>query len=308
MAMTDRVTIVSGADDRYAPLLSELIDSIRAHPQSQSFDISVISTGMSEGQAALLRDRVENFAEGEWHLPVSKRRYRGREWLKGRIVKMFMSDYFPGYDVYIWLDADCWVCDWRAIDLFVRGANSAGLAMTKDELYTALHINAKATWLFGRIPLIKTYGYKHASRARLPIGIVKSLALIRAFNGGAFALRHDAPHWQSIQGHIRRLTKRGRIFGTNQLAFVMAVHLDGHEIEILPNWCNYFGIPKVCAETGRFVEPYLPHTPIGILHLAGMDRMRLDPTCEADLLDTEGKAVRRTLRYRPAFIRPSPGA
>lgn len=299
---TPRVTIVSSSDDRYAPLLLELIDSVKAHPQSKNVDFSVISAGMSEPVAAQVKEKVENFAEGRWHYPGFEKRFRGRDWLKGRVVKVFLSDYFPGYDVYIWLDADAWLCDWQAIDLFVRGAERAGLCMAMDDVPTNLEMVGKVSWLLGRYPLVKTYGYKHAMRAHLPMREVRQLTTIRAFNGGAFALHRDAPHWKAVQDHLGRLTKRGRIFGSNQLAFVMAVKFDGLPIEILPSWCNYMGTPRVCARTGRFVEPYLPHQPIAVLHLADRDDVRLDPNCEVDLLDTEGKPVRRTLRYRPEFI------
>lgn len=300
--MTCRITLVSSSDDRYAPLLFELIASIRAHPQSAAVDVSVVSAGMSAPIAEEAKARADNFAEGRWHYPGFDKRYGGREWLQGRLVKAFLPEYFPGYDIYIWLDADAWVCDWRAIDLFVRGAGQAGYAATMDDVPTRTRITGKVTWLLGRFPLVKTYGYKHALRSRLPMPVVKQLALVRPFNGGAFALHRDAPHWQPVQNHLGTLTRRGRIFGSNQLAFVMAVQLDGLPVEILPAWCNYLGTPKVCAETGRFVEPYLPHNPIGVLHLTDRDDLRLDPACEIDLLDTDGNSVRRTLRYRPEFI------
>ena len=302
--MPPRVTIVSGADDRYAPLLIELIDSFKAHPQSKSIDFSVISTGM--GDAAEVRGRVANFAEGRWHLPISERRYRGREWLKARIVKVFMTEYFPGYDVYIWLDADCWICDWRAIDLFIQGAERVGLAMAFDEVSMGRRIAADFVWILGRYPIMRTYCYGHARRSRLPMRTVRRLASIKPFNGGAFALHRDAPHWPSVQGYLRLLTKRGRIFGSNQLAFVMAVELDQLPVEILPNWCNFPGLPTMCARTGRFVEPYLPHNPIGILHLTNNDDVRFDPSLEVEILDTEGNSVRRILRYRPEYLAAEP--
>lgn len=305
--MVQKVTIVSSSDDRYAPLLLELIESIRAHPQSQSVDLSVISAGMTDAVAREVRERVDNFAEGHWHYPGFERRFAKREWLKGRIVKMFLPEYFPGYDVYIWLDADCWVCDWRAIDLFVRGAQRSGLAMTFDGS-AGTDLALKISWFLGRVPMIRTYCYKHAKRAHLPIGTVRRLTALRPFNGGAFALTYDAPQWESVQGYMGQLTKRGRVFGANQLAFVMAVHLDGHPIEILPDRCNFIGQPKVCARTGRFVEPYLPHFPIGILHLAGQDAIRDDPLHEIELEDTDGGTVRRTLRYRPESIVATPTA
>ena len=306
--MEPRVTIVSSSDDRYAPLLLELIESIRAHPQSASVDISVISAGMSDRYARRVAEAADNFAEGRWHLPLSKRRFRGREYLKARIVKLFLPEYFQDYDIYIWLDADCWVCDWRAIDLFVEGAARGSLAMVYDDNSSRGKLGGKISWLFGRYPIVKTYGYKHGMRALLPMATVRRLTMVRPLNGGAFALPAGAPHWDAVQRHMARLTKYGRIVGSNQLAFAMAVALDGLPIERLPEWCNYMDTPRVCARTGRLVTHYLPHSPVGVMHLCDRDDIRLDPSNEVELLDTRGRPVRRSLRYASGSVVPADGA
>ena len=91
----DRITIVAASDDRYAPLLYELIRSIRDKPRSAGIDISIISTGMSTKLAGLFRELADNFTEGRWDMKVSEGRVRGREWLKGRSAKLYLPDYFP---------------------------------------------------------------------------------------------------------------------------------------------------------------------------------------------------------------------
>lgn len=200
----------------------------------------------------------------------------------------------------LWLDADTWVADWSAVELLVRGALGGSVAMVSDEPDASEHPAMR--WLFGRIPLMKTSAYKRAKRARLPISVVRALATKKKMNGGVFALRGDAPHWATVQAHMVRLVKRGRIFGSNQLAFLMAVHLDGLALEPLPRWCNFTGLPRICATTGRLVEPTLPHAPLGIMHLAGRDAMRADPAVTVELKTTDGLVVRESLRFQRKFL------
>jgi len=298
---TPRVTIVTGADDRYAPLAEELIASVRAHRALDGIDLSLIATGMSPAVAERLRPTVQNMADGAWNIAHAGKRAGQRDWLMARVNKLFTRDYFPGYDVYIWIDADAWVCDPAAIQWLLEGVRRAGLAVGYDDTPTsALHLEVRA-WL-GGWALGRTYCMKHAQRARLPANQIHRLATVRPFNNGVFALAGDAPHWSAIQANMSRLVRKGRIFGANQMAIVMAVHLDGLPVEIMPHACNYLDVPRVCARTGAFVEATLPHRPVGILHLASRDAMRTDPTVEMNLLDTEGNTLRRSLRYRPDYL------
>ncbi|MBB4284663.1 hypothetical protein [Roseospira goensis] len=296
-----RITIVTGADDRYAPLAAELIASVRAHRVLDHIDLSLIGTGMSPAVAESLRPQVENFADGTWSIDAAERRAAGRDWLMARVAKLYTRDFFPGYDVYIWIDADAWVCDPAAIDWLLTGVAEAGLAVGYDDRPTS-PIPLDIRGFLGGWVLARTYCMKHARRARLPAEAVRRLARVRPFNNGVFALAADAPHWPVIQGHMRRLVHKGRIVGSNQMAIVMAVHLDGLPVAILPHACNYLEVPRVCARSGAFVEAEIPHRPVGVLHLAARDAMRADPTLEMDLRDTAGGTVRRSLRYRSEYL------
>lgn len=300
MNQPPRICIVSAADDRYAPMLFELIDSLRAHPQGATVHIGVVSTGMSDAVKAQAEAKADSVVEGFWPDARCAKKARGRDWLLGRVVKLFLPESFPGHDIYIWIDADAWVCDWRAIDLLVEGARHGALAAVVEDR-DPLKVEGRLKWLAGRWPLLFTWSFKHARRARLPRDVVRRLTLIRPFNGGVFALRADAPHWQSARDHMARLVRHARIFGSNQLALNLTHHLDGLPVQALPSTCNFIGRPKLCAERGVWVGPYVPHEPVGILHLADSD-MRLDAGLEEDFQDTTGGTVRTTLRYRPERV------
>ncbi len=292
----DRITIVAAADDRYAPLLYELIRSIRDKPQSAGIDISIISTGMSTSVAEVFRGLADNFTEGRWDMKVSESRVQGREWLKGRSAKLYLPDYFPDYDLYLWIDADAWVNDWRTVELMIEGCRNGDLAMAYDEVDTGYY-PVQIRRRLGIIPSIHTYCLKHLRRARMPRALARQLAMARPLNGGVFALRADAPHWPVIQRHFEALTKRGRIFGSNQMAFVMAVRLDGLPLRLLPAWCNFMGEPLLNETSNQLLMPELPHDPVGIVHLANRDDIRLDPKARISLRDTSGQSHSCGLRY-----------
>jgi len=292
----NKVTIVTASDDRYAPLLYELIRSIRDKPESSGIDISVIATGMSQHLAELFSGLADNLVDGHWTIKISKWRFRNREWLQGRAAKPYLPDYFPGYDTYLWIDADAWVADWRAIELILEGCRDGSLAMGYDEADTNFY-PGELTWYLGCLPVIQTYCMKHLRRSRMPRRILKEIGMARPLNSGVFALRAEAVHWTSIQRHFETLTRHGRIYGSNQLAYVMAVHLDNLPFNRLPAWCNFMGEPVLEAGTHRLLMPHLPHEPVGIMHLAGRDNLRSSPHANITLHDLDGQTRTSNLRY-----------
>jgi len=292
----NKVTIVTAADDRYAPLLYELIRSIRDKPESAGIDISVIATGMSQAMAELFSGLADNLVDGYWTIKISKWRMRNREWLQGRAAKPYLPDYFPGYETYLWIDADAWVADWRAIELILEGCRDGSLAMGYDEVDTGFY-PGRLTWYLGGVPVIQTYCMKHLRRSHMPRKLLKEIGMARPLNSGVFALRADAEHWASIQHHFETLTRRGRIFGSNQLAYVMAVHLDDLPFNCLPAWCNFMGDPILETGTQRLLMPHLPHEPVGIIHLSNRDKLRCNPHARITLHDLAGQTHASTLRY-----------
>ena len=80
------------------------------------------------------------------------------------------------------------------------------------------------------------------------------------------------------------------LFTAEQLTLGMMIHLEGLPIEILPaylHWLCEFK-PLWNPQKQVFVEPFLPHETIGILHLSGFDQMRVDRSDTTDFQTTDG--------------------
>jgi hypothetical protein len=41
--------------------------------------------------------------------------------------------------IYLWIDADAWVVDWRTIELILEGCRDGSLAMAYDEVDTGFY-------------------------------------------------------------------------------------------------------------------------------------------------------------------------
>lgn len=293
----NRIALITGGDSKYYPLISELIASVRRFPQSSTVDIHVLDAGLTEEQRAELRaQNIGTFAP-DWPNADIARRGKGKEYVKACILRPFLRDLVPGYDIYIWLDGDTWIQDWSAIELFIRGAETRAMTCTM-QVHHAYPKSMRLSWL-GPFPFKpRSFYYSNARRA-FGGAIARKLFAHNVFLAGAFALHHDAPHWDRWQTLILQALKRGKLFTAEQLTMGIMLHLDKYPVEILPLWCNWlcgFGV-KFDPATGQFTEPYLPHQPLGILHLCGFDNMRVDDSVTVDVPWLDGSVHKMSLRY-----------
>lgn len=292
-----KVVLVSGSDSNYFPLLLEWVYSVRAFPQSRDMDICILDAGLTPEQVATLRPLVRHIHKPDWPCPIPARKIRGREYLKSCVCRPFINRYFPGYDIYFWMDADTWVQDWRGPELFLKGAEQQKITLTA-QVDRAYPRQLRVKWL-GRWPW-KVRGF-YFSNAVKAFGFRKAKELLPYYVllAGAFALHKDAPHWEHWQTLVIEAVKKGKVFTAEQLTLGIMCHLENYEFEVLPAWCHWLCQfkPKWDEKRGVFVEPSLPHETIGILHLSGYDEMRLDRTLKTDFKTLENGVILLSYRY-----------
>jgi len=291
-----KILIVTGADHNYFPLMREMIYSIKKFPQAGQFHFAVLDGGLDREDLKWLRKNVNHIHAPEWPSETAKKKAQGKNYLKSCVCRPWINTYFPGYDLYIWMDADTWVQDWSAIELFIKGAEHGKLAAS-GQVDRGYPRSTRIKW-FGPFP-IKLSGF-YFSNAKRAFGhdIAKELYPYHVLQAGVFALRGDAKHWDHWQNLVLKAVKRGKVFTAEQLTMGVMCHLDGLPVEILPAWCNWLCefAPPFDKAKGIFVEPYLPHHPIGIMHISGYDEMRRDRSVLTELPMTNGESYQGTLR------------
>ena len=292
--------IVSLADSNYFELLNELIDSIKRFDESKNVAICILDAGLTENQKLKLSQKVDDIKSAEWDIKVPAFKVKGKEWLKSQVSRAFLPKYFPGYEKYLWIDADAWVNKWEALDLYFKGSNANKLAISTsaDRSYGRV---LRADWLIGSIAKVKSQNYKHAKSSGFSETVARKIALMPHLNIGVFCLNADAPHWVVWQKNLKQALSSGKIFGSEQVAMNIAIYVDDLEIEILPAYCNWTLINRLKFDTvnNTLVEPYLPNHEIGIIHLAGKtsDVVRFNKNHLSEIKTLEGKIIKKSLRF-----------
>jgi hypothetical protein len=286
---------VSSADARYYPLLMELIHSIRHHyPHTP---IGIIDAGLSAEQLAKLSNMPHiQISNPDWPCPIPAKKIAGKTFLKACVSRPFIPILFPNFESYVWLDADTWLQTPEAVDLLLQGAKKRGLAIVPqtDRAYPK---SMRLGWL-GAMPWRpRSFYYSNAKKA-FNGKTARALFPHATLNAGVFAIHGNAPHWARWQELIVMALKRGKVFTAEQLSLGMMVYLEKFDAEFLPAWCNWLceTLPVYNPRQQQFVEPYLPHHSISVVHLSGMDEMRVDRAVKIALKTTEDTDLNLSLR------------
>lgn len=295
--MTNKTIIVSSSDSKYFPMLLELVHSIRRFPQSAGMDIGILNAGLTDANVETLKQAGCIVIDAQWPCELPPRKIKDKDYLKSCICRPFLPDYFPGYGTIVWMDADTWVQKWEPVQMFIDAAQSGKMALT-SQVDRAYPRQIRLKWL-GPIP-IKLRGF-YFSNAKEAFGLKKAKELYpyNVLLAGMFAMRADTPHWKRWQEIMLSALVKGKIFTAEQLSLGILSHLEKYPIDILPAWTHWLCQfkPLWNEETQSFIEPFTPHNEIGVLHLSGWDKMRIDRSVTTDFETSGGGTVQKSYRY-----------
>lgn len=258
-----RVLVVSASDSRFMPFLRGMIDSIAPVLARPGIQLACFDIGLADADRAWLRARGAVLATPRPHLGVGVGQPAA---LLSFLARPFLPEYFPGFDVYLWIDSDVWLQRPGTVDCYIDGALAHGMAIT-HERERAYRLQP---WLLGWTAKHFLLGYGPATTAYL--------LACRHLNAGFFAVRAGAPHLQAwvlrYQAAIRRT---GAIVPHDQFALNHALSggpfsRPGLATAFLDPGCNWIcdrGVPMWNDAENAFCKPYAPFEPIGALHLAG---------------------------------------
>lgn len=259
-----RTLIVTAADETFAPLLQDLVRSLQAW-QPRRFDaLAVFDLGLSRATREWLEPYADHVVQPGWDLPVDDALRIEKPALRALTVRPFLNAYWPGYDLYLWLDADTWVQRADALPIYWRAAAQGRLAaaVSVDRAYRAgpsvLH------WRTSRLDAC--FGPRSGERALYE----------RYLNAGVFALAAEAPHWQAWQRSFEQgLKATGGRLVCDQSALNQAVWNGSLPITPLPAWLNWqchLCAPRFDATRDLWMEPHEPAQAIGVMHLTSQSK------------------------------------
>lgn len=283
------VILITACSGLFYDHYADLLDSIDAVGLTGHFDVGLIDLGMSENQLAALRKRGIRIVPPHWPIepPVSQQATH----LLAFAAKPFAKEFFPGYDTYVWMDADMWAQTADFWPALVDGARASGCAVPieADPAYSPMAWRHQL-WMIRHF--LNSYGpFRALQLYREPM-----------INNGVFALQADAPHWQVWQKHFERMVSRTeRTLAIDQLALMAAKLLEGPDLTLIDtryNWVCSLGTPMYDLERGQFVKPGKNGDSgsggdvISVMHITTPARGKLFP-----VLQTDGAVVQRYLHY-----------
>lgn len=292
----NKTVLVSGCDANYFPLLLEWLHSVQRFEQSKAVDICILDAGLKPEQIERLKPHVRSIVNPDWPVKLPGYKIKG-EYLKACVCRPFLPQIFPGYETYMWMDADTWIQDWRSIELFLQGAAKKKITVTGqvDRCYPRA---VRVKWLWRWPWKVRGFYFTNSLRA-FDFKTAKALLSYHVLLAGMFALRADAPHWSRWQELVKIAMTKGKVFTAEQLCLGKMCYLEGYEFEILPAYAHWIcGFKPLWNEQkNTFVEPYLPHETLGVLHISGFDDMRIDRSIPIEFKTMSGKTITHTHRY-----------
>lgn len=264
--VTLRAAIVTGADHGYFPMMHALLQTLVRNRVDCEHKLVVFDFGLTSEDIAAIEALGAEIVSPDWWFdaPSSLRQKRNL----GYAARLQIPTFAPGYDAYLWLDADISVQNGAFVNDFLQAARDGALAVVeeKDPSYK-----------------IELYALKwHIGNAIRSFGLVNGLriCLSRQINAGAFALRSDAPHWAVWQKHYRNAVIRSNRANLDQHALMAALCLDSLPVTYLKsthNWICARSQPLWDNDRQVFCCPTSPHSPISVLHLAGRQKDGVRP-------------------------------
>ncbi|HEY1720863.1 MAG TPA: hypothetical protein VGG27_06435 [Magnetospirillaceae bacterium] len=285
--MTSTLAVVTGSDATYFDLMRGPIRAIRESADLQSVPIYVFDAGLTAEQKQWLAKQNATIATPQWPHSRSVPGYVAMLAARPRI-----PSYFPGHEVYLWIDADAWPQTVEAVATYHRMALNKGFAVTPEA-----HPSYNNREL----------GAAHRKiRSWFGPEIAAALEGTAPINLGVFAGAAEAPHWavwsKRVDDWLGASTKPEIDFNVDQTAFNMVVHTDKIDTALLParyNWICHTSLPKASPDGRILLEPTAPFSVLGVVHMTLWTKKG-----NVELQTPQGGKVSRPLTYH---AEPLPG-
>jgi|TARA_B100000315_G_scaffold175445_1_gene163960 hypothetical protein len=261
-----KTVIISAADSGFFQLLSGLVKSIRAR-RPEPIPHCVLDCGLEPDQRTWLAGQEVSLVTPDWD-------YSGFEvpgvWFKAMTARPHLPRWVPGYEMYLWIDADAWIQDWSAVAKFIAGASEAGVAAVKEADHAYPETIGPTPDRHG--PLSTDW---HGAVVKSFFGpeVAAKIGRLPLINSGVFAARAESGLWPAWSDALKTAlsTARDNLFLSEQTAFNVALLEYGVPFANQPAWCNWAcnrAWPLINS-AGQLVEPVFPHRPLGIVHMTG---------------------------------------
>lgn len=240
----------------------ESLDSLHLLNLEREADFGILDLGLSDDQSLILKNRGYLVRTPRWTMNIPNSIRKPHQ--LGLVARTDLREYFPGYDVYLWFDADAWAQTPEFFYELTQGALKHGAAIIRENGSGYRKDFMYAKWWYGN--MVASYGLVKGLKA----------ALQPVANIGIMALSSNAPHWEVWKKYYQKfINKRGKV--NNQHSFNAALVLEKLDYYCAPARCNWITVlsdPYWNPQTEMLCEPNQVATPLSVIHLAGPEKSK----------------------------------
>jgi lipopolysaccharide biosynthesis glycosyltransferase len=262
--------IVTGSDKKYYPFLKNLVNSLINSNSLDICDLCILDVEDNSQYLEELDSKITKKKKANFNLNIL---FKDRQdWFKLLTERPFMKDYFPGYDKYIWMDADTEVLSNDGIKNIIDACDDKDLAIAPEINESYVFKSSK----FGIKKIFKSY-YKISGwsfknyRKYFSDRIGEDLFFKPLFNNGIFCLKSTSKIWDlwktEYQGALNK-AKTSYGIKTDQLSLNKIIYENFEKISILDSTNNWLvsRSEKIKMINNDFFTPSFPNRKINILH------------------------------------------
>lgn len=260
-----RTIVITGCDAHHHVLAAELLASLRA-VSPRPFTVGFLQVGDAAPPGALL-----SLADVAARAPIGDLAIGPAEGfqLACSVVKPSLPELFPGYEVYIWLDADTWV---------QNGSGLAQIAACAAQADVCIHPQLDPNYCGCQYPDDYTLTVYETIFGAQEAGKLVRFPMI---NAGVFGATATSPLWRTWKAALHevrvRLDRQNTRFFSDQIPLHRLIYtgrLKIYPLRAVNNWLVLHSVPRLDRATGRLTAPTLPHEEINIIHLVGDSKWR----------------------------------
>jgi len=263
----NKTIVVTGCDTNHDLLAAELLASLQADA-ARAYDIGFIRVG-----AVSLPDRIAAMADHSVEIGGVTLIKPGEGFqLAHEAIKARLPECFPGYDTYVWLDADTWVQNPIGLAHIIETASLADIS---------IHSQSDPNYFTCVAPddyTLSVYTVMFGDEDRLEFGRYPMV------NSGVFGARARSPLWDAWKTALwearQRLAGREVKFFSDQIPLHRLIYsgaITMHPLRAVNNWLVLHSLPRLDWGSRQLTAPSFPYEPINILHLIGASKWQTYP-------------------------------
>jgi len=266
--------IITGSDKKYFPFLNNLVNSLNKINCLDVCDLCILDVENDSEYLKELGSKISKKEKAKFSLDIKFE--DKKDWFKLLTERPFMKDYFPGYEKYIWLDADTEVFSLDGIRTILKACEIKDLAIAPEinESYVFKNNKFGIKKIFKSFYKISGWSFKNYKKY-FSNDLAENLFFKPLFNNGVFCLNSDSDFWNLWKTEYQNaLNKAKTSYGikTDQLSLNKIIYENFDKISILDSTNNWIisKSEKIKKIDETFYTPSFPNRKINVLHYTNL--------------------------------------